>query len=111
MTESDNLIFTLESSDFFSIGRILQRAIGKDLLDDVTLEVRNGILVVTSRWGGGEIPCAGEGEIKARLNAKAYCALITSRFREKAPSGPMKIVFRPALKEVAVAGVGVKTKF
>jgi hypothetical protein len=67
--------------------------------------------VLSSRWGGGEIPCQGEGEVTATLKAKSYCALVTSRFREKAPSGPMKIVFRPALKEVAVAGVGVKAKF
>ena len=111
MSEPDNLVFILESADFFSVGRILQRAIGKALLDGVTLEVNNQVLSVTSRWGGSQIPCIGTGEITATLTAKAFCALVTSRFREKAPTGPMKLTFRPTLKEVAVDSVGVKARF
>ncbi len=111
MSEPGTLAFTLESADFFSVGRVLQRAIGKSLLDDVTLEVKDGILTIDSRWGGSQIPCTGTGEIIATVKAKAFCALITTRFREKAPSGPMKLSFRPALKEVAVDGAGVKAKF
>jgi hypothetical protein len=45
------------------------------------------------------------------LKAKAFCTLVTSRFREKAPTGPMKLTFRPELKEVAVEGAGVKARF
>ena len=111
MNEPDNLVFTLESADFFSVGRVLQRAIGKSLLGEVTLEVENQVLTVTSQWGGSQIPCSGPGEITATVKAKAFCTLITSRFREKAPSGPMKLAFRPILKEVAVDGAGVKAKF
>jgi len=111
MNEPGNMEFTLESEDFFSVGRILQRAIGKSLLDDVTLCVRDGSLTVTSRWGGGAIPCTGEGHVTVTLKAKAYCTLITSRYREKALTAMMKIIFRPALKEVAVEGAGVKDKF
>ena len=111
MSEPDTLIFTLESADFFSIGRALQRAIGKSLLDDVILQVGDGTLTISTRWGGGEIPCKGEGSVTATLKAKAYCTLVTSRFREKAPAGPMKIIFRTRLKEVAVEGAGVKAKF
>jgi hypothetical protein len=111
MSEPDTLVFILESADFFSVGRVLQRAIGKSMLDDVTLEVENQVLTVTSRWGGSQMPCTGMGEITATLKAKAFCTLVTTRFREKAPTGPMKLTFRPALKEVAVDGAGVKAKF
>lgn len=111
MNEPDTLSFILESADFFSIGRALQRAIGKSLLDDVVLQIGDGILTISTRWGGGEIPCKGEGSVTVTLKAKAYCTLVTSRFREKAPSGPMKIIFRPTLKEVAVDGAGVKARF
>lgn len=111
MSDPGTVVFIFESADFFSVGRAFQRAIGKFLLDDVTLEVENQVLTVTSRWGGSQIPCTGSGEITATLKANAFCSLVTSRFREKAPSGPMKLTFRPALKEVAVDGAGVKAKF
>lgn len=78
---------------------------------EVTLEVEDHVLTVDSRWGGSQIPCAGSGEIKATLKAKAFYSLVTSRFREKAPTGPMKLTFRPKLKEVAVDVAGVKAKF
>ncbi len=87
MSESGTLVFILESADFFSVGRTLQRAIGKSLLDEVTLEVENQVLTVNSRWGGSQIPCTGTGEITATLKAKAFCTLITSRFRGKHPQG------------------------
>ncbi len=111
MSEPGTLVFTLESTSLYSVGRTLQRAIGKSLLGDVTLEVEKQVLTVTSRWGGSQMPCTGNGEITATLKAKAFCTLVTTRFREKAPSGPMKLTFRPALKEVAVDGAGVKAKF
>jgi hypothetical protein len=106
-----NLLYIAETSEFFSIGRALQRAIGKSNLGEVTLQVSQGMLTIDSRWGGGQIACKGAGEITAALSASAFCSLITSRFREKAPSGPMRIVFRPGLKEVALEGAGVKCKF
>ena len=111
MNEPGTLVFTLESADFFSVGRAFQRAVGKDLLDDVTLEVENQVLTVTSRWGGSQIACTGTGKITAILKAKNFCTLITTRHREKAPAGPMKLTFRPALKEVAVDTAGVKARF
>jgi|GEM_PF-2724020 len=111
MSEPDTLVFILESADFFSVGRALQRAIGKSLLGEVTLEVENQILTVNSRWGGSQMPCTGIGQITATLKAKAFCTLVTTRFREKAPGGPMKLTFRPDLKEVAVEDAGVKAKF
>ncbi len=111
MSEPNTLVFILESADFFSVGRALQRAMGKSLLDDVTLEVENQVLTVNSRWGGSQIPRTGIGEITDTLKAKAFCTLVTSRFREKAPTGPMKLTFRPELKEVAVEGAGVKARF
>lgn len=111
MSDPDTLVFTIESADFFSIARALQRAIGKSLLGEVTIEVGQGFVSVSSRWGGGTIPCDGTGEITATLKAKAFCTLVTSRYREKAPSGDMKIIFRKRLKKVAVAGASVKAKF
>lgn len=47
MSELDTLVFTLQSADFFSVGRALQRAIGNSLLGDVTLEVENQILTIS----------------------------------------------------------------
>lgn len=61
--------------------------------------------------GGSEIPIIGQGKVCAELTARAFCTLITARFREKAPSGLMTLVFRPALKEVATGDAGVRAKF
>ena len=72
MSEPGTLVFTLESADFFSVGRALQRAIGKSLLGDVTLEVKDGVLTIDSRWGGSQVPCTGNGEVTATVKAKAF---------------------------------------
>jgi len=111
MSEPDTLVFTLESADFFSVGRALQRAIGKSLLGDVSLEVENQILTINSRCSGSQIACTGCGEVTATLKAKAFCTLVTTRFREKAPTGSMKLTFRPTLNEVAIEAAGVKARF
>lgn len=111
MSESGTLSFSLESADFYCVGRALQRAIGKSLLGDVTMEVKEGMLTVASRWGGSQMTCVGGGGVGVTLKAKAFCSLITPRFREKAPTGPMKLIFRPSLGEVAVGGAGVKCRF
>jgi len=111
MSDPGSIVFTLESAEFFSVGRSLQRGIGKSLLAEVTLAVENNVLTVSSDWGGTQIPCEGTGTISARVRAKAFCSLITSRFREKAPTGRMKLVFRPELKEVAIDTAGVKARF
>src|SRR5690606_5612276 len=94
--------YTVESADFFSIGRVLQRGFGKASMGKVTLRVEESALTIESDCGGGQIPCIGDGSVSATLSAKAFCSLITTRFREKEPSGPMRLVFRPLLKEVAI---------
>lgn len=106
-----DLTFTLDRTLFFQIGRALQRGVGKAQLGTVSLSVSDGHLVIESEWGGGRIPCAGAGKISAQVTAKAFCTLITSRYREKEPQGTMEIVFRPALKEIAIDRAGVKAKF
>jgi len=84
---------------------------GKALLGAVSLRVHEGKLRIDSKWGGSEIPVIGRGEVCAELTAKAFCSLITVRFREKAPSGIMTLTFRPVLKEVATDDAGVRAKF
>jgi hypothetical protein len=84
---------------------------GKALLGAVNLRVHEGKLRINSDWGGSEIPVTGQDEVCAELTAKAFCMLITTRFREKAPSGIMTLAFRPALKEVATDDAGVRAKF
>lgn len=103
--------FSVDRTEFFSVGRALQRAIGRSLLGSVTLRVADGKLQVCSTWGGTAMACIGEGQSAAELTAKSFCALITSRYRESDPRGPMTIVFRPALREVAIDSIGVKAKF
>ena len=80
-------------------------------MGDVTLEVKDRFFIVNSRWGGSQIPCTSEGKATTTEKARAFCTMETTRFLEKAPSGPMKLSFRPALKEVAVDSAGVKAKF
>ena len=111
MSEPDEMLFTLERSSFFSVGRALQRGIGKSLLGHVMLKVRDGILTISSGWGGSQMPCAGSGEVSVTITARAFCSLVASHFREKVPSGRMKLVFRPKLREVAIDAAGVKAKF
>ncbi|MFZ4777781.1 MAG: hypothetical protein ACOYM3_20625 [Terrimicrobiaceae bacterium] len=111
MEEAVPLVFTVESAEFFSVGRALQRGFGKRAIGEVTLAVRNKVLSIDCDSGGGQMASEGEGEISAWLKASAFCTLITSRFREKAPVGPMKLVFRPGIREVAIAGAGVKARY
>lgn len=111
MEEASPFVFTVESAEFFSVGRALQRGFGKRAIGEVTFSVQNKILSIGSHCGGGQMACEGEGEISARVKGSAFCTLITSRFREKAPVGPMKLVFRPGIKEVAIAGAGVKARY
>jgi hypothetical protein len=111
MSEPGEMLFTLERGPFFSVGRALQRGIGKELLGHVTLAVSAGTLTVSSDWGGSQIPCVGKGDVQAQITAKAFCSLVTTRYREKAPSGMMELIFRPGLREVAIDAAGIKAKF
>lgn len=102
--------YTLDRALFFQIGRALQRGIGKKMLGEISLSVRDGRLEIDSEWGGGQIPCRGAGEISANMNAKAFCTLITTRFREKSPSGEMLIIFNPGTKEISIDKGGARGK-
>jgi hypothetical protein len=75
------------------------------------MEVTNGALIISSQWGELEMPCVGDGEVAVEITAKSFCSLITTRYREKAPSGRMELVFRPALREMAIDRTGVKATF
>jgi len=87
---------------FFHIGRALQRGIGKKALGVVFLSVSEGHLVIESDWGGGRIPCRGPGDIAVKLSSKAFCSLITTRYREKTPTGKMELAFDREQREVCI---------
>jgi|ERR1051325_1689030 hypothetical protein len=106
-----DLNFTLDRAKFFEIGRVLQRNWRTADLGPVTFTVQAGKLTIMSRRGGGEIPCESTGEIAAELSASQFRSLITSCFREKSPSGSMKLTFRPEFGEVAIDVAGVKARF
>jgi len=107
----NDLNFNVDRSDFFRVGRALQRGIGKTLLGTVKMEIRDGSLTISSQWGGAQMRCQGAGEVAVEIRAKAFCSLITTRYREPAPSGSMKLIFRPQTREVAIDRAGVKAKF
>lgn len=111
MTNSSDITVELDRALFFQIGRALQRGLGKGKLGAVRLSVQDGVLTVDSAWGGGRIPCTPGHTVAATVSAKAFCALITTRYREKQPAGSMKIEFRPGLKEVGIDLIGVKAQF
>ena len=111
MTTAGELRFTVDRAEFFAIGRALQRGFGRRLLRKVTIEVRDGKLVINSVWGGSTMTCVGNGEVRVEVTGKAFCALITPRFREKKPSGTMVLLFRPSMKEIATDDAGVRGKF
>jgi len=111
MSSPPALTFHLDRELFFQIGRALQRGIGKKMLVNVSLSVSDGQLHIRSDWGGGQIPCRGRGEVAVELSAKAFCSLITTRFREKAPSGIMEITFDQEQREVSIDHAQVYAKF
>ena len=108
--DASELRFTLDRGKFFSVARALQRGFGKTLLGVVNVQVNDSTLTIDSKWGGSEIPCTGSGEVLVELTANAFSKLITPRFRERAPSGIMTLLFRPSLKEIATDDVGVRAK-
>src|SRR5216684_5437160 len=106
MKEPSETRVTVDRAKFFSVGRALQRGIGKSLLGKVSVEVSNGVLIISSDWGGSAMPCVGHGNAAVEVTAKAFCSIITTRHREKAPCGRMEIVFRPSLREIAIDEAG-----
>ncbi len=111
MKERPDLTFIVEREQFFAVGRALQRGVGKTLLGTIQIEARETSLTISSVWGGSQMACEGVGEIRAEVTAKAFCSLITTRYRETAPSGSMKIVFRPNMREISIDRAGVKARF
>lgn len=111
MTKRATYTIVVESAPFLGIGRMVQRGFGKRARGEVRLTVAEGQLTIEVNCGGGEIACEGDGEISAALIASSFCTLFTSRFREKAPSGPLEVLFLPGPGEVAVAGTRVRAKF
>ncbi len=111
MSVDNELKFHIDRSTFFQIGRVLQRGIGKKALGVVNLSVIDCHLEIESDWGGGHIPCKGEGEVAAVLKAKDFCSLITTRYRESNPTGEMVILFSPEFNSVSVDRAGVPAKF
>ena len=108
---STQLDFTLDRAEFFAVGRALQRGFGRRLLGKVTIDVRDARLTIESAWGGSTISCVGNGQICVEITGKAFCDLITPRFRKKTLSGRMVLSFRPSFKEIASDDVGVRAKF
>ncbi len=111
MSNAGELHFTLDRAKFFEIGRVLQRNWRTVDLGPVTFNAQPGKLTIMTSRGGGEIPCDGTGQVAAELSASQFRRLITSRFRERAPSGLMKLTFRPEFGEVAIDVAGVKARF
>jgi len=111
MSEPEPLRFQMARAEFFHIGRALQRGFGRDLLGEVLLEVSAGQLRIASQFGGSVIACEGDGSVSARITAKHFCTLVTTRCREKQPAGKMEIVFDPTLREISIDRAGVKARF
>ena len=111
MSEPTDVSIQLDREPFFQIGRALQRGIGKSKLGTVSLSAKDGLLTISSNWGGGRLPCTGGEGIKATVSAKSFCAMITTRSREKQPAGIMTITFRPTLEEIGIDRIGVKAQF
>jgi hypothetical protein len=105
------LRFTVDRSEFFAVGRALQRGFGRRLLGVVTIEIHGAKLTINSARGGSTMSCVGHGDVCVQVTANAFCELITARFRERAPSGNMVLSFRSSLKEMATDDVGVRAKF
>ena len=101
----------LDRGLFFQVGRALQRGFGKSMLRTVTLRLSGGLLWIGSECGGSSIACSGNARIIVEMSAKAFCQLITTRYREKSASGEMTIKFDPSLGEVSIDRAGVKAKF
>lgn len=101
----------LDRGLFFQVGRALQRGFGKSMLGTVTLRLSGGVLWIGSECGGGSIACSGNARMIVEMSAKSFCQLITTRYREKSPSGEMTIKFDPDLGEVSIDRAGVKAKF
>ena len=110
MSNDKNIHFWTDRAKFFEIGRVLRRNWRSSNLGPVSLTVRHGNLTIMSKCGGGEIECEGVGEVSAELTDTAFRSLINSRRREIAPSGRMKLTFRPQFGEVAIDVAGVKAQ-
>jgi hypothetical protein len=111
MGNNEEIHFLLDRAKFFEIGRVLQKNWHSSDLGQVSMSVRAGKLTIMSKRGGGEIACEGVGEISAHLTAIEFRRLITSKRREKSPSGKMKLTFRPQFGELAIDVAGVKASF
>jgi len=99
MTTVSELRFTVDRAEFFAVGRALQRGFGMRWLGKVTIEVRDAELRIDSKWGGSKMSCVGNGEVRVEVTGKAFCGLISPRFRKKSPSRTMLLSFRPSMRK------------
>lgn len=106
-----DMLFVVKRAEFFAVGRAFQRGIGKKILGRVKIVARPNCMTVSSEWGSCAMTCEGFGEICAEVAARAFCSLITTRYRQVAPAGRMQVIFRPSCGEVAIDRAGVKATF
>lgn len=111
MNQAEEIHIWLDRAEFFEIGRVLQRNWSGDYLGPVRFSVSDGKLSITSRRGGGEIPCESADRISAELRPQDFRRLITANRSEKQPSGRMRLTFRPSLCQVAIDVAGVNASY
>ncbi|HEV2209627.1 MAG TPA: hypothetical protein VG167_12680 [Verrucomicrobiae bacterium] len=111
MSKRAEITIMVDRAKFFEIGRTLQRNWSGKYLGPVTFSTNQGKLTIMSKRGGGELACTPNTQISAELSPADFRKLITAGRREKSPSGPMTLTFRPAPGQLAIDIAGIRARF
>jgi hypothetical protein len=111
MEVEDNAIrITVNGGEFYSFVRAMKRGYRAREMGEVVMSVCDGKLTVECGRGGCVLSCNYTPRVTARLSGGNFAAL-ASLVRDAKATGPLVIVFRPELGQVALPLVGVKAKF
>ena len=108
--QPDEVRITVDGREFYSMARALKRGWTPRNLGEVVMAVRDGKFTVESARGGGVFSCDVSLPVTARLSGSQFYKLVSLTDDAEA-SGPLQIVFRIKLGEVALPNAGVKARF
>ena len=112
MTEPDHeeIKITMDGGEFYRFARALKRSYQRHVVSEVVMSVRNDKLIIETVRGGSVLACNPSPSITARVKLGNFNSLV-SLVTDAKMVGPLEIVFRPGLGQVALPQVGTKAKF
>jgi hypothetical protein len=109
-TKNTEVRITVDGGEFYSFVRALKRNYRASDIGEVVMTLRDGKLKIESSRSGCVLLCNETPPLVARVFGGNFCRL-ASLVKDAKASGPLVVVFRPTLGEVALPKIGTKARF